>query len=187
MGRITARRRGPIRRVTREIGCVSPWRHSGPEGIRHDECVRQEKDRLCFESPQRIDRAFLDPAAVASWRPPEGMKCQIFAFDPREGGTFRMCFAYTDSHHALPGKTSEHADVFRGQFLQLVPNERIMERVEFESHDPAFACDDDYDDPGGWIGRYRGLHHLRGRTPGDTAERSPDGLEVNAEEPRRIP
>ena len=37
------------------------------------------------------------------------------------------------------GKTSEHADVFQGRFLELVPDKRIVELVEFESDDPAFS------------------------------------------------
>lgn len=93
--------------------------------------------RFIMASPQTIYQAFLDPEAVASWRPPEGMKGQIYAFDPREGGTFRMSLAYTDD--TLRGKTSEHTDVIQGRFLELVPNERIVELVEFESDDPAFA------------------------------------------------
>lgn len=95
--------------------------------------------RVILASPRTIYQAFLDPEAVASSRPPEGMKGQIYAFDPREGGTFRMSFAYTDTDHTVRGKTSEHADVFQGRFLELVPNERIVELVEFESDDPAFA------------------------------------------------
>ncbi len=95
--------------------------------------------RVIVASPRTIYQAFLDPEAVASWRPPEGMKAQIYAFDPREGGTFRMSFAYTDTDHAVRGKTSAHADVFQGRFLELVPGERIVELIEFESDDPAFA------------------------------------------------
>jgi uncharacterized protein YndB with AHSA1/START domain len=95
--------------------------------------------RVIMASPRTIYQAFLDPEAVASWRPPAGMKGQIYAFDPREGGTFRMSFAYTDTDHTVRGKTSEHADVFQGRFLELVPNERIVELIEFESDDPAFA------------------------------------------------
>lgn len=49
--------------------------------------------------------------AIASWRPSEGMKCQILAFDAREARTFRMCFSSTDPDHPVCGKTSEHADV----------------------------------------------------------------------------
>ena len=95
--------------------------------------------RVIKASPRTIYQAFLDPEAVASWRPPEGMKAHIYAFDPREGGIFRMSFAYIDSDHAVRGKTTEHADVFQGRFLELVPDERIVELVEFESDDPAFA------------------------------------------------
>jgi uncharacterized protein YndB with AHSA1/START domain len=95
--------------------------------------------RIIKASPRTIYQAFLDPEAVASWRPPEGMKARIYAFDPREGGAFRMSFGYTATHHAVPGKTTEHDDVFHGTFLELVPDERIVEVVEFESDDPAFA------------------------------------------------
>ncbi len=84
-------------------------------------------------------QAFIDPVAVASWRPPEGMTARISAFEPRKGGVFRMAFTYTSTRHAVRGKTSEHSDVVEGRFLELIPDERIVERVEFESGDPAFA------------------------------------------------
>lgn len=95
--------------------------------------------RVIGAAPRSIYQAFLDPAAVASWRPPDGMKAQIHAFDPREGGGFRMAFVYVDADRAVRGKTSEDADVFQGRFLELVPDERIVEVVEFESDEPAFA------------------------------------------------
>ncbi|MBC7833203.1 MAG: SRPBCC domain-containing protein, partial [Hyphomicrobium sp.] len=40
---------------------------------------------------------------------------------------------------SVPGKTSANADVFEGQFVELVPDARIVERIEFQSDDPAFA------------------------------------------------
>jgi len=95
--------------------------------------------RVILASPETIYGAFLDQEAVATWRPPEGMKCQIYKFDPRKGGTFRMSFEFTCVNHEVRGKTSEHADVFKGRFLELVPNKRIVELVEFESDDPTFA------------------------------------------------
>ena len=90
-------------------------------------------------APQTIYGAFLDPNAVAQWRPPKAMKCHIYEFNPQVGGTFRMSFDYTDTRHDVAGKTSEHADIFHGRFLELVPGQRIVELVEFESADPAFA------------------------------------------------
>jgi uncharacterized protein YndB with AHSA1/START domain len=95
--------------------------------------------RVIRASPQDIFQAFLDPEAVALWRPPEGMKCKIYDFNPREGGTFRMSFGYIGTSHDVRGKTSEHEDVFQGRFLELTPDKRIVELIEFESDDPAFA------------------------------------------------
>jgi uncharacterized protein YndB with AHSA1/START domain len=81
----------------------------------------------------------MDPDALVSWLPPKGMKARIDAYDPREAGTYRMVLTYDQPDHRAPGKTSEHSDVVRGRFLELVPNERIVQLVEFESEDPAFA------------------------------------------------
>ena len=95
--------------------------------------------RVIRASPRTIYQACLDPEALASWLPPEGMKGHIDVFDPREGGTFRMALAYEGSGHSMFGKTSEHSDVIRGQFLELVPDEQIVQQVGFEADDPAFA------------------------------------------------
>lgn len=84
-------------------------------------------------------RAFVDPKAMAAWRPPEGMRMTIEAFEPREGGAFRLVLEYEGEDHALPGKSSRHADIVRGRFGTIVPDRQIVERVEFESDDPAFA------------------------------------------------
>lgn len=37
------------------------------------------------------------------------------------------------------GKTTDKADVFDGRFVELIPNRRIVEQVEFNSADPRFA------------------------------------------------
>jgi uncharacterized protein YndB with AHSA1/START domain len=95
--------------------------------------------RLIKASPGRIYRAFLDPAAVVSWLPPKGMKAEIRGFDPREGGTYEMTLTYEEPSHAAAGKTSEHADIVHGEFLELVPDQRIVQRVHFESENPAFG------------------------------------------------
>lgn len=95
--------------------------------------------RVIKASPRTIYQALLDPQAVASWRAPEGMKAHIDAFEPREGGVFRMTLEYLKTDHAVRGKTSEHADVVRGRFVELVADQRVVEAVVFESDDPDFA------------------------------------------------
>ncbi|MGE0748138.1 MAG: SRPBCC domain-containing protein [Rhodospirillales bacterium] len=95
--------------------------------------------RLIKASPQAIYRAYLDPAAVARWRPPAGMSAVVHAFDARAGGGYRMSFVHDGADAAGRGKTTDRADVFEGRFVDLVPDRRIVERVVFESADPAFA------------------------------------------------
>lgn len=95
--------------------------------------------RIIKAPPHTIYRALIDPEAIAAWRPPEGMKGEMLAFEGREGGLYRMSLTYIGTEHDLRGKTTEHADVVEGRFLELVPDRRVVEVVEFESDDPAFA------------------------------------------------
>ncbi len=95
--------------------------------------------RIIHASPKAIYQAFLDRDAVATWLPPDGMTGDVHAFNAHEGGTFRMSLTYQDPRHSPGGKTSDNRDTFHGRFVELVPDERIVEIVEFESEDPAFA------------------------------------------------
>lgn len=95
--------------------------------------------RIIKASPQTLYRALMDPEALVAWRPPEGMTGEMLAFDGREGGRYRMSLTYTGAGPEIRGKTSEHADVVEGRFLELVPDRRVVEVVEFDSDDPAFA------------------------------------------------
>lgn len=95
--------------------------------------------RIIKASPRTLYRALTDPRALATWRAPEGMKGEMLAFDGREGGHYRMSLTYTGADPDIRGKTSETTDVFEGRFLEFVPDRRVVEVVEFESDDPAFA------------------------------------------------
>jgi uncharacterized protein YndB with AHSA1/START domain len=82
-----------------------------------------------------VYRALLDAGAVATWMVPTGMTSQVHAFDPHEGGAFRISLTY-DAPTGT-GKTTAHTDTYHGHFVRLVPNEQVMEVVEFETDDPA--------------------------------------------------
>jgi uncharacterized protein YndB with AHSA1/START domain len=82
-----------------------------------------------------VYRALLDPRAVATWMVPTGMTSHVHAFDAREGGAFRISLTY-DAPTAI-GKTTAHTDTYHGRFVKLVPNERVVEVVAFETTDPA--------------------------------------------------
>lgn len=95
--------------------------------------------RIIAASPAEIYRAHMDPQALASWLPPEGMKGRIDRFEPRVGGTYRMVLTYEQPSHAAQGKTTDDADVVEGRFVELIPDRLIAQVVKFESDDPAFA------------------------------------------------
>ncbi len=82
-----------------------------------------------------VYRALIDPEAVARWKVPTGMTCQVHSFDGRVGGTFRISLTY----HARDrvGKTTAHTDTYHGRFVALVPDELVVEVDEFETADPA--------------------------------------------------
>jgi uncharacterized protein YndB with AHSA1/START domain len=95
--------------------------------------------RLIKSTAEKIYDALTSREAIPQWKPPPGMTAEIFAYDAREGGSYRMAFNYDDKNNHAHGKTSEHSDVFSGHFLQLIPNKLIVEEVKFESADPAFT------------------------------------------------
>ncbi|MDL2074981.1 SRPBCC domain-containing protein [Streptomyces sp. GXMU-J15] len=82
-----------------------------------------------------VYRALLDADAVRRWRVPDGMTARVHRFEPRVGGAFRVSLTYD-----LPtgtGKTESNTDTYHGHFTELVPGERVVEELEFESPDPA--------------------------------------------------
>ncbi len=81
----------------------------------------------------QVYRALLDARAVATWMVPDGMTSHVHAFDAREGGSFRISLTY-DTPSGI-GKTTAHTDTYHGRFVKLVPNEQVVEVMEFETDD----------------------------------------------------
>jgi uncharacterized protein YndB with AHSA1/START domain len=92
--------------------------------------------RLRINAPRaNIYRALIDADAVAQWMVPTGMTSHVHSFDPCEGGVFRISLTYDVPTGT--GKTTAHTDTYHGHFIKLVPNEQVVELVEFETEDPA--------------------------------------------------
>ncbi|MCM3512590.1 SRPBCC domain-containing protein [Carnobacterium inhibens] len=89
-------------------------------------------------SPQTLYQAFMDPNYLVKWLPPESMRGEISLFEPVVGGRFQLTLTYEDEH-ATQGKTTKNSDVLEGTFVELIPNQKIVEAGVFESDDPAFA------------------------------------------------
>jgi uncharacterized protein YndB with AHSA1/START domain len=84
-----------------------------------------------------VYRALLDARAVEAWRVPDGMTSRVHAFEPREGGFFRISLTYEAPTGT--GKTDARTDTYNGTFVKLVPDELVVESLVFETTDPAFG------------------------------------------------
>ncbi len=79
--------------------------------------------RVLRAPAERIYRAFLEADALAKWLPPYGFTCKVHQLDARVGGGFRMSFNNF-------GQGASHS--FGGEYLELLPNERIRYTDKFE-------------------------------------------------------
>lgn len=89
-------------------------------------------------SPERVYDSLLDANALRQWLAPEGATATIEAFDGREGGGFRAVLRFDAP---VDAKSGDDVDVSRVTFVELVPNELVVQRVTFESAEERFAGD----------------------------------------------
>ncbi|MDR3465320.1 MAG: SRPBCC family protein [Xanthobacteraceae bacterium] len=79
--------------------------------------------RVLTTTPEKIYRAFLEADAIAKWLPPNGFTCTVHHWEPKVGGGFRMSFR---------NFTTGQSHSFRGEYLELVPRERIRYTDKFD-------------------------------------------------------
>jgi uncharacterized protein YndB with AHSA1/START domain len=79
--------------------------------------------RVLRGKPERVYRAFLNPAAVAKWLPPYGFTCSVQEMNAVAGGTYRMSFTNfsTGNGHS-----------FGGKYIELVPAQKIVYTDHFD-------------------------------------------------------
>jgi uncharacterized protein YndB with AHSA1/START domain len=73
--------------------------------------------------PERLYRAMLDPDAMAKWLPPHGFTGKVHSIDPKVGGGYKMSFT---------NFTTGQSHAFGGQYVELVPGERISYTDRFD-------------------------------------------------------
>ncbi len=79
--------------------------------------------RVLATTPEKIYRAFLEPDAMAKWLPPNGFACTVHHMDAKVGGTFKMSFR---------NFTNGQSHSFGGEYVELVPNERVRYTDKFD-------------------------------------------------------
>ncbi|HEX2567102.1 MAG TPA: SRPBCC family protein [Burkholderiales bacterium] len=79
--------------------------------------------RVLRAPPERVYRAFLNADAMAKWLPPDGFTCKVHHLEAKVGGTFKMSFT---------NFTTGQSHSFGGEYLELVPNERLRYTDRFD-------------------------------------------------------
>ncbi len=79
--------------------------------------------RVLATSPEKVYRAFVEADALAKWLPPNGFVCTVHHLEPKVGGTFRMSFRNFTTNGSI---------AFSGEFLELVPGERVRYTERFD-------------------------------------------------------
>lgn len=95
--------------------------------------------RVIDALPAEIYAAFSDAASLMKWLPPSGMTGRAIEYDFRLGGSYRIELRYAGEQATASGKTTDQTDISKGHFLELRPEHRIKQSVQFDSNDPAFA------------------------------------------------
>ncbi len=93
--------------------------------------------RVILATPRAIFRAHVDPEILVKWRAPAGMEAHLSEFSAAIGGGYRMELRYANG--AGQGKSTADSDVVQVRFVELAPDDLLIEAATFESDDPCFA------------------------------------------------
>ena len=86
----------------------------------------------------RVFDALVNRDALLAWLPPRGMTAKFERFDPRPGGSYRLLLTYVDPA-ASRGKSSADSDIVEARYVDIVPEVRVVQAVDFVSDDSRFA------------------------------------------------
>jgi len=98
-----------------------------------------QNSKIIRAAPETIYHAFTQPKALEEWLAPDDMTGKVHDFDFKVGGGYQMSLFYPDAEKELKGKTSGKEDRYTARFVELIPNKKIVQAVNFESADPNFS------------------------------------------------
>ncbi len=79
--------------------------------------------RVLRAPPERVYKAFIDPAAMCKWLPPHGFTGTVHELDARVGGSYKMSFT---------NFASGNSHSFGGTYVEMVPGERLRYTDQFD-------------------------------------------------------
>ena len=94
--------------------------------------------RVIKAAPEKIYNAFTNPTSLEIWQASGDMNAKVSHFDLKVGGGYKMSLFYPESEKEMKGKTSEKEDRYTARFIELLPNTKIVEAIQFDTINPEF-------------------------------------------------
>lgn len=85
--------------------------------------------------PAAVYQALINADDVRQWMVPDEMSSVVHEFDARVGGRFRISLTYNNKEQR--GKSTGHTDTYHGIFSELVPDQTVVQVMQFETSDHA--------------------------------------------------
>ena len=98
-----------------------------------------QNSRLIKASPDKLYRAFTEPAALEAWMAPGNMTGKVHSFDGSVGGGYSMSLYYPENNAQSNGKTTDGEDRYTARFITLQEDKKIVMGIRFDSGSPGFA------------------------------------------------
>ena len=90
-------------------------------------------------TPEEVYNAFINPSALEYFQAPGDMTAKVHHFDNRVGGGYEMSLYYPEGEMKMKGKTSDKEDKFYAKFVEIIPNKKIVEAIQFDSENADFS------------------------------------------------
>ncbi|MFC4123303.1 SRPBCC domain-containing protein [Nocardia rhizosphaerae] len=84
-----------------------------------------------------VYRLLIEADAVKTWMVPDDLTSEVHRFESAEGGSFSITVTHGETTEA--GGTEPQHDAYYGRFLTLIPDEQVVEVLEFVTDKPEMA------------------------------------------------
>src|SRR5688572_6431028 len=92
-----------------------------------------KNSKIIQAPPEKIYKALTDPKALQSWQAPESMTAKVHHFDLRVGGGYAMSLYYPETEKEMTGKTTAKEDRFTARYVELIPDKKIVQVIQFNT------------------------------------------------------
>jgi uncharacterized protein YndB with AHSA1/START domain len=103
-----------------------------------DPMAETENSKHIKSTADKVFQALIDPRAIEIWQVPNDMTGKVHSYNFKVGGKYEMSLYYPDTENTMKGKSGEKEDKFTAEFIEIIPNKKIVEKVHFQSDNPSF-------------------------------------------------